>query len=106
MRTSVKFILMFVLLMLSFSISGNALNITECSHKSVNSCQVSASSLDTNYSYRYGSDITGFDKLYLSLMLNWVLNLFLKHTLLITSVCAEFLKILTFSKTPCVSGAW
>ena len=45
-------------------------------------------------------------KLYLSLMLNWVLNLFLKHTLLITSVCAEFLKILTFSKTPCVSGAW
>lgn len=53
---------MFVLLMLSFSISGNALNITECSHKSVNSCQVSASSLDTNYSYRYGSDITGFDK--------------------------------------------
>ena len=74
MRTSVKFILMFVLLMLSFSISGNALNITECSHKSVNSCQVSASSLE--------------------------------HTLLITSVCAEFLKILTFSKTPCVSGAW
>ena len=62
MRTSVKFILMFVLLMLSFSISGNALNITECSYKSVNSCQVSASSLDTNYSYRYGSDITGFDK--------------------------------------------
>ena len=62
MRTSVKFILMFVLLMLSFSISGNALNITECSHKSVNSCQVSASSLDANYSYRYGSDITGFDK--------------------------------------------
>ena len=45
-------------------------------------------------------------KLYLSLMLNWVLNLFLKHTLLITSVYAEFLKILTFSKTPCVSGAW
>ena len=105
MRTSVKFILMFVLLMLSFSISGNALNITECSHKSVNSCQVSASSLDTNYSYRYGSDITGFDKSQ-TLMLNWVLNLFLKHTLLITSVCAEFLKILTFSKTPCVSGAW
>ena len=62
MRTSVKFILMFVLLMLSFSISGNALNITECSHKSVNSCQVSASSLDANYSYRYGSDIIGFDK--------------------------------------------
>ena len=108
MRTSVKFILMFVLLMLSFSISGNALNITECSHKSVNSCQVSASSLDTNYSYRYGSDITGFDKSQ-TLSVSDVelgLNLFLKHTLLITSVCAEFLKILTFSKTPCVSGAW
>ena len=38
MKTSVKFILMFVLLMLSFSISGNALNIMECSHNPVTSC--------------------------------------------------------------------
>ena len=45
MKTSVKFILMFALLMLSFSISGNALNIMECSHNSVTSCQVSSSSL-------------------------------------------------------------
>ena len=90
MRTSVKFILMFVLLMLSFSISGNALNITECSLIAM----------------AVISPVLINHKLYLSLMLNWVLNLFLKHTLLITSVCAEFLKILTFSKTPCVSGAW
>ena len=62
MKTSVKFILMFVLLMLSFSISGNALNIMECSHNPVTSCQVSSSSLDANYSYRCGSDFAGFDK--------------------------------------------
>ena len=108
MRTSVKFILMFVLLMLSFSISGNALNITECSYKSVKSRQVSASSLMLTILIAMAviSPVLINHKLYLSLMLNWVLNLFLKHTLLITSVCAEFLKILTFSKTPCVSGAW
>ncbi len=53
---------MFALLMLSFSISGNALNIMECSHNSVTSCQVSSSSLDANYSYRCSSDFAGFDK--------------------------------------------
>ena len=48
MKGSVRFILAIVLLMLSYSIGGNAMNITSCISQSECSCQLSESTSDTN----------------------------------------------------------
>ena len=48
MKGSVRFILALVLLMLSYSMGGNAMDITSCVSKSESSCQLSESNADTN----------------------------------------------------------
>ena len=51
MKGSVRFILAIVLLMLSYSIGGNAMNITSCISQNECSCQLSESTSDTNSNY-------------------------------------------------------
>ena len=62
MRTSVKFILMFVLLMLSFSISGNAMDFSTCISSCESTCQFSESSSDnTNHRSSVGGHHVDYD---------------------------------------------
>lgn len=48
MKVSLKFILAFILLTLSYSISGNAVNFSTCISATECSCQISESSCDNN----------------------------------------------------------
>ena len=48
MKVSLKFILATILLMLSYSIGGNAMDFASCVSKCESSCQLSESSSDIN----------------------------------------------------------
>ncbi|WP_294483375.1 hypothetical protein [uncultured Bacteroides sp.] len=62
MKVSLKFILAFFLLMLSYSIGGNAMNISTCNSISDCSCQLSERSSETNnHSFVDGHSV-GYDK--------------------------------------------
>lgn len=60
MKVSVKFKLAFLLLMLSFSISGSALDFTTCSSFDDSSCQVSPSSEYCESSAFVNQDVSDF----------------------------------------------
>ena len=62
MKGSVRFILAIVLLMLSYSIGGNAMNITSCISQNECSCQLSESSSDIKSNSSLNSRAVGFDK--------------------------------------------
>ena len=60
MKGSVRFILALVLLMLSYSMGGNAMDITSCVSES--SCQLSESNADTNSNSSFKTRSLGFDR--------------------------------------------
>lgn len=60
MKGSVRFILAIVLLMLSYSIGGNAMNITSCISQSECSCQLSESTSDTNSNSSFKTRSLGY----------------------------------------------
>ena len=62
MKVSLKFILATILLMLSYSIGGNAMNFASCISKSDCSCQLSESSSDTKSNSSLNHRSVGFDK--------------------------------------------
>ena len=62
MKGSVRFILALVLLMLSYSMGGNAMDITSCVSKSERSCQLSESNADTNSNSSFKTRSLGFDR--------------------------------------------
>ena len=62
MKGSVRFILAIVLLMLSYSIGGNAMNITSCISQSECSCQLSESTSDTNSNSSFKTRSLGYDR--------------------------------------------
>ena len=62
MKGSVRFILALVLLMLSYSMGGNAMDITLCVSKSESSCQLSESNADTNSNSSFKTRSLGFDR--------------------------------------------
>lgn len=62
MKTSVKFILFFVLLMLSFSIKGNALNSAEASSSNC-VCEISSFSSSNGVTTTFDGDISYNDKI-------------------------------------------
>ena len=62
MKGSVRFILALVLLMLSYSIGGNAMDITSCVSKSECSCQLSASTSDTNSDSSFKTHSLSYDR--------------------------------------------
>ena len=62
MKGSVRFILALVLLMLSYSMGGNAMDITSCVSKSESSCQLSESNADTNSNSTFKTRSLGFDR--------------------------------------------
>lgn len=62
MKVSLKFILAFFLLMLSYSISGNATNFSTCISLSERSCQLSESSSEANRHSSVDSRTVGYDK--------------------------------------------
>ena len=62
MKGSVRFILALVLLMLSYSMGGNAMDITSCVSKSEGSCQLSESNADTNSNSSFKTRSLGFDR--------------------------------------------
>lgn len=62
MKGSVRFILALVLLMLSYSMGGNAMDITSCVSKSESSCQLSESNADTNSNSSFKTRSLGFDR--------------------------------------------
>lgn len=61
MKASPKFILAFLLLMLSFSISGNAGNSSSCISACASSCQFSESTSGTNQRSSVNSHSVGYD---------------------------------------------
>ena len=61
MKASPKFILAFLLLMISFSISGNAGNPSSCISECASSCQISESSSGTNQRSSVNSHSVGYD---------------------------------------------
>ena len=62
MKGSVRFILAIVLLMLSYSIGGNAMNITSCISQRECSCQLSESTSDTNSNSSFKTRSLGYDR--------------------------------------------
>jgi hypothetical protein len=60
MKVSLKFILATILLMLSYSIGGNAMDFASCVSKCESSCQLSESDIKSNSSLN--SRAVGFDK--------------------------------------------
>ena len=62
MKGSVRFILAIVLLMLSYSIGGNAMNITSCISQNECSCQLSESTSDTNSNSSFKTRSLGYDR--------------------------------------------
>ena len=62
MKGSVRFILALVLLMLSYSMGGNAMDITSCVSKSESSCQLSESNADTNSNSSFKTRSLGYDR--------------------------------------------
>ena len=62
MKGSVRFILALVLLMLSYSMGGNAMDITSCVSNSESSCQLSVSNADTNSNSSFKTRSLGFDR--------------------------------------------
>ena len=62
MKGSVRFILALVLLMLSYSMGGNAMDFTSCVSKSESSCQLSESNADTNSNSSFKTRSLGFDR--------------------------------------------
>ena len=62
MKGSVRFILALVLLMLSYSMGGNAMDVTSCVSKSECSCQLSESNADTNSNSSFKTRSLGFDR--------------------------------------------
>ena len=62
MKGSVRFILAIVLLMLSYSIGGNAMDFASCVSKCESSCQLSESSSDIKSNSSLNSRAVGFDK--------------------------------------------
>lgn len=61
MKVYSKFILSFILLMLSFSMSGNAMNFSSCISNCDSSCQFSKSSANTNNCSSVNSHSVGYD---------------------------------------------
>ena len=62
MKVSLKFILATILLMLSYSIGGNAMDFASCVSKCESSCQLSESSSDIKSNSSLNSRAVGFDK--------------------------------------------
>lgn len=62
MKVSLKFILATILLMLSYSIGGNAMDFASCVSKCESSCQLSESSSDIQSNSFLNSRAVGFDK--------------------------------------------
>ena len=62
MKGSVRFILAIVLLMLSYSIGGNAMNITSCISQNECFCQLSESTSDTNSNSSFKTRSLGYDR--------------------------------------------
>lgn len=62
MKVSMKFILAFLLLMLSYSISANAMDFSTCISISDCSCQISESSSEKNHQSSVDGHTVGFEK--------------------------------------------
>ena len=102
MKGSVRFILAIVLLMLSYSIGGNAMNITSCISQSECSCQLSESTSDTNSNSSFKTRSLGYDRSSQSLSISDV-ELGFKSVIII--VCVESLNPMISLKTLCISSS-
>ena len=107
MKGSVRFILAIVLLMLSYSIGGNAMNITSCISQNECSCQLSESTSDTNSNSSFKTRSLGYDRSSQSLSISDV-ELGFKSVTETSSnniVCVESLNPMISLKTLCISSS-